>query len=56
MVSFKFTTLHHLITNKIVLVAENVDSSIIGVVIVKKDDGEQFQILYWIPMLMSCLY
>ena len=40
------TTLHHLITNKIVLVAENVDSSIIGVVIVNKDDGEQFQILY----------
>jgi N-acetylglutamate synthase-like GNAT family acetyltransferase len=41
-----FTTLHHLIANKIVLVAENVDSTIIGVVVVNKYDGEQFQILY----------
>ncbi len=40
------TTLHHLIANKIVLVAENVDSTIIGVVVVNKYDGEQFQILY----------
>jgi N-acetylglutamate synthase-like GNAT family acetyltransferase len=42
-----FTTLHHLIANKIVLVAENVDSTIIGVVVVNKYDGEQFQILYF---------
>ncbi len=41
-----FTTLHHLIANKIVLVAESVDSTIIGVVVVNKYDGEQFQILY----------
>jgi N-acetylglutamate synthase-like GNAT family acetyltransferase len=41
-----FTTLHHLIANKIVLIAENVDSTIIGVVVVNKYDGEQFQILY----------
>jgi N-acetylglutamate synthase-like GNAT family acetyltransferase len=42
-----FTTLHHLIANKIVLIAENVDSTIIGVVVVNKYDGEQFQILYF---------
>ena len=41
-----FTTLNHLIANKIVLVAENVDSTIIGIVVVNKYDGEQFQILY----------
>jgi len=41
-----FTTLHHLIANKIVLVAENVNSTIIGVVVVNKYEGEQFQTLY----------
>ena len=40
------TTLRQLIANKIVLVAENMHSSVIGIAIVNKGSSEQFQILY----------